>query len=151
MKTPVLFSCGHTQDLPLTGNANTIAGKLAHLARRPCHDCHVAQEWLEATEISRGWPPLTGTRRQVEHGFLARARLIPGLQSALYEIGGHGVISDRLRDQTQASWWLIRRFLTADRVLNDLLAEVDAAHVRRPQMIPRAKAPAVRELETVGA
>ncbi|MFF5265469.1 hypothetical protein ACFY4C_41880 [Actinomadura viridis] len=145
MKVRIEHLCGHTATADITGpNTHDQRDRKADsLASQPCPDCSRAErdaarqqqaKAAAATATEHGWPPLTGSEKQVawaeqlraaaiaEMGERLTARLDPDTAQR-----AHDCWTDAALRRTDASWWIDHR----DRPLASVTSLVLTAEERR--------------------
>ncbi|MFI2318416.1 hypothetical protein [Streptomyces sp. CB00072] len=147
MKTSIGHSCGHQTTANLTGtDVHGERGRTAAwLATQPCPACARAvrdqdrQEQARAaaaTAAEQGWPPLTGSPKQVSWAEQIRAEAISTMGERLAgrtdqdkAQAAHGYWTAVAVRQTEAAWWIDNRD-RAIRAVNSSLTTAELATLK---------------------
>lgn len=105
-KYDISHTCGHTVTHNIVGNRPL---EVARLERRSCEDCYRARLASDAS-LAR----MTGSERQVHCAEALRAQAIAAVDKLIADKGltlsaEQQTIIDRLKNHTDAGWWIENR------------------------------------------
>ena len=143
----VQHSCGHSAEHNLCGSYADRARTREYLATQDCRECariareqqrQAQAEQAEADATEQGLPALTGSERQISWaltiraGKLAKLAKLRGLVESNAAQGPELAAQmlaaiDSAPQQVSASWWIDRRYDTAQQLARELFAAQQTA------------------------
>lgn len=119
-KYRIKMSCGHVQEVTVSGSANERERQISYLERfGDCDECierKREKDMLQAQEeaIGKNWPALTGTEKQIKWAEVIRKTKIRELEEFVTifcqaNITEAGDILRKISRNSSAKWWIEHR------------------------------------------
>lgn len=114
-KYDIQHTCGHVVTHNIVGKIDNRPLEVSRLERRSCEDCYRARLAADAAEANSGLAALTGTEKQVHWAEALRAQAIAAVDRLVAEKNirlstEQQAVIDRLKNHTDACWWIENRF-----------------------------------------
>ena len=134
-KHTITRACGHEEEVSIDGPKRSRKRRLERARRFNCRTCYFEKQRAEAeaAAAAHDLPALTGTPRQVAWAMTLRHKALDEMELHLCELRGAAAKEDALLEaglemaveallgQTEAAWWIDRRFHTPPMLLDAVL------------------------------
>ena len=113
-KYDIQHTCGHVVTHNIVGKIDNRPLEVSRLERRSCEDCYRARIAADAAEANAGLARLVGSEKQVHWAEALRAQAIAAVDKLIADKGltlsaEQQTIIDRLKNHTDARWWIENR------------------------------------------